>query len=399
MTVKLPYSPSEQYRTKFPDFLLKKMDNFYFNRLRKEWNGEHIFRRAAFKEHSIDLTSNDYLQLFTDAKILASNNKITEGMPAAPLMSASFMYENTPQTTLENRLASFFESESAILCQSGYVANVGLMQALVEDTDIPVYIDMMTHMSVWNGIRLGGGKAVPFLHNDMNSLLKKINEFGSGIIVVDSVYSTDGTIAPLLELAEVAKAKECMLIIDESHSVGTHGPEGKGLAVELGINDVVLFRTTSLAKAFASRAGLILCPQEFKEFFNMTSKPQIFSSALMPFDIDSLNTILNLIQSETGNYRRTKLHRNSKQLKNLLLSFDIDISESESQIIALKTNSENKLISIKKALESEHIFGAPFCSPATSKKRPVLRLTLHSELQADQLEHIAISCKKVYSNL
>lgn len=190
-------------------------------------------------------------------------------------------------------MAIFFKAESAILCQSGYVANLRLIQALIEGTDYPVYIDMMAHMSLWNGIQLGGGKAISFLHNDLEHLEKKIQQFGHGLILVDSIYSTDGCIAPLMELSILAKCNDCQLIVDESHSFGVCGIEGCGMICELGLEDDVLFRTASLAKAFGSRAGLILGKSDFNDFFNITVKPQIFSSALMLSDIVSISTVLN----------------------------------------------------------------------------------------------------------
>jgi len=384
---------------KYPDFLLRKIDHFYGNRVFKEWNGRYIFEGTIPCENSICLTSNDYLRLSTDSHVLNSQVKAINEILQPPLMSASFICGDAPQKRLERRLASFFESESSILCQSGYVANLGLMQTLVEDMDVPVYIDMMAHMSIWNGIRLGGGKAVPFIHNDTSHLVRKITEYGPGIIVVDSVYSTDGSVAPLCDLAEVARSKQCTLIVDESHSFGTHGPNGKGLVTELGINEVVLLRTASLAKAFASRAGLILCPKEFGDFFSVTSKPQIFSSALMPFDIAGLDSVLDLVDSEIGGQKRVKLSQLYTQLKNLLLEAGIDVSESNSQIMALKVNSENKMFLLKETLEKDGIFGAPFFAPATPRKKPVLRFSLHSELAYDDLERIVARCIKAFTVL
>ncbi|MFC5873755.1 CAI-1 autoinducer synthase [Chryseobacterium arachidis] len=399
MKATLPHSLQEDLQTKFPDFLLKKMNDFYANRMGKEWNGKHILRGKIPNENSIDLTSNDYLKFSNDPQVLHSQLTAFGEIHQNPLMSASFIHGNNPHTQLENRLADFFGAESAILCQSGYAANLGLMQALVEDSGVPVYIDMMTHMSVWNGIRLGNGKAISFMHNDMSHLARRINEYGAGIIVVDSVYSSNGSLAPLYELAEIARANNCTLIVDESHSFGTHGRHGKGLIHESGITDLVLFRTASLAKAFGSRAGIILCPDGFRDFFNITSKPQIFSSALMPFDIIGLRAISDLIQSETGDERRSRLHQYSFQLKKLLLEKGIDVTESESQIISLKVNSESKMMFLKEYLENKGIYGAPFCTPATAKKKPLLRFSLHSELPQDMLEYIAVNCQKAFSAL
>ncbi|WP_312395909.1 alpha-hydroxyketone-type quorum-sensing autoinducer synthase [Chryseobacterium sp.] len=399
METQFNHSVITENHRKYPDFIAKKMDDFYVNRLQKEWEGRHIIRGRMPEESSINLTSNDYLRLSTETHVLNCQAEILTQISNMPLMSASFIHGEAPQAKLENRFAKFFEAESAILCQSGYVANLGLMQTLIEDMDIPVYTDSMAHMSIWNGIRLGGGKAVQFAHNDVDHLMQKINALGSGIIVVDAVYSTDGSIAPLPQLAEIARSKNCMLIVDESHSFGTHGPNGKGLVVGLGIQETVLFRTASLAKTFASRAGLILCPHDFADFFNVTSKPQIFSSALMPFDIAGLGGTLDLVDSQKGDERRSKLVNYSTILKDHLQELGIDVSESNSQILGIKAKSENNLLHLKEMLENERIFGAPFCLPATARKRPILRFSLHSELDPNDIQYIASSCRKALTEL
>lgn len=399
MKTQLNYSVNRKNQRKFPDFLAEKMENFYVNRLDKEWEGRNIIHGKVPESSSINLTSNDYLRLSTNAHVLGRQAEMLTQMSEMPLMSASFIHGEAPQAKLERRFASFFESEAAILCQSGYVANLGLMQTLIENLNIPVYVDIMAHMSIWNGIRLGGGKAIQFAHNDVENLVRKIDAFGSGIIVVDSVYSTDGSIAPLAELAEITRSKNCTLIVDESHSFGTHGPNGKGLVADLGIKETVLFRTASLAKTFASRAGLILCPQEFSDFFNVTSRPQIFSSALMPFDIAGLGAVLDIVNSELGNEKRSKLVEYSTKLNDHLQELGIDVSESNSQILAIKTKSENKLLHLKEMLENERIFGAAFCSPATAKKRPLLRFSLHSELNPNEIQYIASCCRNALTKL
>lgn len=385
-----------QGRTK-PEFLKEKLDNFYEKRMGKEWEGRHILRGVSMKSDDINLSSNDYLQLSTHQNVIDAQIDILKEQFSTPLMSASFIHGNAPQSRLERELAVFFKSESAILCQSGYVANLGLIQTLIEGTDCPVYIDMMAHMSLWNGIQLGDGKAVSFLHNDLDHLEKKIEQFGPGLIVVDSVYSTDGSIAPLKELSVLAKLNGCQLIVDESHSFGVCGVDGRGMVCELGIENDVLFRTASLAKAFASRAGLILGKSDFNDFFSVTAKPQIFSSALMPSDIASIDAVLKLVRSGHGESQRKALNENVRLLRELFLSNGIDVSESQSQIMAIKMDSEKKLLILKEELEEQGIFAAPFCSPATARKRPVLRLSLHAGLSEKQLKFVNDKCKSFFS--
>lgn len=383
----------------FPDFLQKKIASFYVNRVGEEWNGKHVLRGLIPDKNALILTSNDYLFLANHDEVILAQVEALRANINVPLMSATFLHGENPQSVTEKRFAGFFDSEEAILCQSGYAANLGLLQTLTESTETPVYVDMMAHMSLWDGARLGNGHVIPFLHNSVEHLENKIRQFGPGILMLDAVYSTNGSICPLVEMVNLAHAAGCIIIVDESHSIGTHGPQGKGLVCELGLTDKVMFRTASLAKAFAGRAGLILCPRYFSDPFGVSSKPHIFSSALTLVDIAGLNMALDLISSAAvGDIRRTKLRWNSLLLKEQLLSLGFDVEESRSQIIALKTNSEWETIKLRDAMESHGVFGSPFCRPATARKRPLLRLSLHSELTMQDLDRIYIACKQISSS-
>ncbi|MFJ2825829.1 aminotransferase class I/II-fold pyridoxal phosphate-dependent enzyme [Streptomyces toxytricini] len=123
------------------------------------------------------------------------------------------------------------------------------------------------------------GRRAPFRHNDTAHLARRIEEYGPGVIAVDSIYSVCGSLAPLGPLCELAEESGCVLVVDEAHSLGTHGPAGAGMVAEAGLAGRVHFRTMSLSKAFAKRAGYITCPDEdFVEYFKMTSYPAVFAS-------------------------------------------------------------------------------------------------------------------------
>lgn len=123
--------------------------------------------------------------------------------------------------------------ESCLLAQSGWAANIGLLQTICAE-GVPVYIDFFAHMSLWEGAKIAGADIHPFMHNNTNHLRKQIARYGKGIILVDSVYSTIGTLAPLETICDIAQTSECALVVDESHSLGTHGPQGAGLVKQLG---------------------------------------------------------------------------------------------------------------------------------------------------------------------
>jgi CAI-1 autoinducer synthase len=191
-------------------------------------------------------------------------------------------------------------------------ANTGLIQVIAGE-GVPVYADMMAHMSLWEGIKCAGAKPVTVFHNEVEHLERQILRHGPGVVVVDSIYSTTGSIAPLREIVEICEAQGCILVADESHSLGTHGPNGEGLVVELGLAERVHFRTASLAKAFAGRAGFVTCSRRFADYFKSESNPAIFSSTLLPHDIHGLAATLGVIRQE--GWRRERLRANAAYLR------------------------------------------------------------------------------------
>lgn len=289
-------------------------------------------------------------------------------------------------------MASYVGYDKAILCQSGWAANVGLMQVIAgQDTNI--YIDFFAHMSLWEGIKSSGAKAFPFRHNNTRSLEKIIKKNGKGIIVVDSVYSTTGDICPLKDIADLATRYGCVLVVDESHSLGTHGPNGSGLVADLGISEQVHFITASLAKTFAARAGIVLCSKSVADWFPYVSYPAIFSSALLPYEIAGLTATLEVIKN--SNQRREQLKVKSKYLRDGLRDLGITIS-SESQIVSLEGGREEITERIRDELESRNIFGSVFCSPATPKHRSLVRFSINSEASIRELNQILSACEEFY---
>ena len=251
-------------------------------------------------------------------------------------------------------------------------------------------------MSLWEGIRSAGAPGVMFHHNDPEHLERQILRHGPGVILVDTVYSTNGSVCPLRDIADIAAARGCVLIADESHSLGTHGPNGEGLVVELGLADRVHFRTASLAKAFAARAGFIACAAHFSEYFKFESRPAIFSSTLLPQEVAGLAATLEVIRTE--GWRREKLYANSAYLRAGLEGLGYNLNGSRSQIISLESGTEQQTIVLRDALEARGVFGSVFCAPATPKNRSMVRLSLHCDLGRDELDRVLGACGDIRSN-
>lgn len=373
-----------------PAFLRERVDAFYEQRVKNSWNGGHICRGRVPEAGDIVMISNDYLSLANHSHILRTQADAMLDSGIGLLMSGIFLNGANPQAALEKRFADFLQADGVVLCQSGWCANTGLIQSIANER-VPVYIDLNAHMSLWEGIRSAGAPARPFRHNDADHLENLVRRYGSGVIVVDSIYSTSGSICPLEEIAGIGERHDCVVVVDESHSLGTHGARGEGLVASLGLSGKVHFRTASLAKAFAARAGLITCGKDFPDYFRTTSSPAIFSSTLLPHEVHGLGATLDVIQEES--WRRTKLHHNADVLRNGLLDLGYNVTDSQSQILGLEAGPEPQTLILRDALEKRGVFGAVFAAPATSTNRSLVRLSVNASLTEKQLTHILNACR------
>lgn len=385
--------PVKNYcNAELPDYVRLRVDKYYRERVQNTWHGGHVMHGRIPDLSALMLTSNDYLSI---ARHMSISRAMTESLQHdgnGVLMSGIFLHGPCPQLELEQRIAHFMHAESGVLCQSGYTANTGLMQCIAND-QTPVYGDMMAHMSLWEGIRSTGAKAIPFHHNDVENLERQVLRNGPGIVVVDSVYSTTGNIAPLKDIADICDAQKCVFVVDESHSLGTHGLNGEGLVVEMGLADRVHFRTASLAKAFVGRAGYIACSERFNEYFKSESFPAIFSSTLLPHDVAGLSATLTLIQQD--GWRRHRLHENAAMVRQELKSLGYNLNGSDSQIVSLEAGAEQQTIILRDALESRGVFGSPFVAPATPKNRSLIRFSIHAGLSDAEIERIICTCRDI----
>jgi CAI-1 autoinducer synthase len=375
-----------------PEFLAVRVERYYRERVRNTWGGRHILHGRQPDRNALHLGSCDYLSLARHPRILAAMADTLARDGNGMLMSGIFLHGESPQLEFETDLACFMQAEAGVLCQSGFCANTGLIQSIASD-EVPVYADLLAHMSLWEGIRSAGAPGVMFHHNDPEHLERQILRHGPGVIVVDTVYSTNGSVCPLGDIADIAAARGCVLVADESHSLGTHGPNGEGLVVELGLADRVHFRTASLAKAFASRAGFIACAAPFSEYFKFESLPAIFSSTLLPHEVAGLAATLDVIRTE--GWRREKLRENSTYFREGLEGLGYNLNGSRSQIISLESGTEQQTILLRDALEERGIFGSVFCAPATPKNRSMVRFSLHCNLTRDELNRVLRACAEI----
>jgi CAI-1 autoinducer synthase len=356
------------------------------------WSGRSLLHGREAGREAVRLNGNDYLSLTGHPEVVRAQTQAIKADAEFVIQSGVFLLDAHPARRLELKLARFLGKEDGLVCQSGYAANLGLLQSIADEKTI-IYMDSLAHTSLWEGARRAGACAHPFRHNDPQHLDRLIERHGPGLVVVDSVYSTTGAVCPLADVVAVAESRNCMILVDESHSLGTHGPEGAGLCAALGLSDRVHFITASLAKAFAGRAGFLTVPAAMRNYVLSTSYPNMFSSCLLPHEIAALDATLDVIRRSDA--ERLHLHAHTRTLREALVNLGYPIHQGSEQIIALEAGTEPATMVLRDLLEERNVFGAVFCAPATSRNRTMVRLTLHAALTDAELDHVTSVAREI----
>ena len=376
-----------------PEFLFDRVECYYRERLEASWKGRHPMKGMSPGPSAIKLRSNDYLCLAGDRRVIEAEVRALQAGGHGDSVSRTFVHhEADGLNAFEQRVARLMGAEAAVLANSGYCANVGLIQAICRP-DTPVFLDMKAHLSLWEGVKSAGATPTPFRHNDAEHLERLINKVGPGVIVIDALYSIDGNFAALEDFVAVAERRGCVLVVDETHSFGTHGPGGAGLVAARGLSDRVHFRTVGLSKAVASRGGLVACSQRNAEFLRYESLPVIFSTQVLAHEVAGYNAALDIFASEP--WRQRLLHSNHHYLTQGLDDLGYNVDLSKSQIIALEAGEILETIKLRDALERRGIFGAIFLPPATPSKRCIIRFTVNCGLTRAELDRVLAVCAEI----
>ncbi|MGB0836941.1 MAG: aminotransferase class I/II-fold pyridoxal phosphate-dependent enzyme [Flavobacteriaceae bacterium] len=236
----------------------------------------------------VDFLTNDYLGLHShfDSDLFSCFE------PQSPEIGATgsrlISGHHNVHDDLEVYLADFYRAPQALLYTSGYTANIGLFQCLTTKDDL-VFYDQLSHASIREGLRLGLGKSMKFMHNNLVDLEQKLarkSQDTKGLIyvVVESVYSMDGDVAPLSGLVDLCSRYGAHLIVDEAHGVGVFDPEGRGLVCSLGLEDKVYARVVTFGKAIACHGAAILGTETLKSYLINFSRSFIYTTGISIHD-------------------------------------------------------------------------------------------------------------------
>ncbi|OCH97470.1 hypothetical protein A8135_03065 [Legionella jamestowniensis] len=377
---------------------LKASFDHYRNTRTKEKKGvfHYLLTQPAPSENTILLNHNDYLGLASHPNVLEAQINSLSNEKITIMMSGVFLSAGSYQFDIEQQLANYLGKAKACIFQSGLCANVSVTETIT-NVDTPVYIDQRAHASFWFGLRFARAKIIPFRHNDLDDLEKKILKYGAGPIFVDSVYSAHGTIAPLVQIVRIKKAHHCFLVVDESHSLGLFGNKGSGLVAQLNLTSEVDCITASLSKTFCTRAGLVCGSEDFILFMKEQSTSMIFSSAVPNYDIARIEAMMQILTAEEGDALRARLFLLSATLRQYLIEekYKLYTKDNCSPIVSIFCGEEEDCRCLRLAFDSKHIYLSPFFQPATPPKETLLRMTVNSSISALQLEYIAEAVRNI----
>lgn len=342
-----------------------------------------------------NFSSNDYLGLSLHPKLKEAGQKAIAdfgvGAGASRLMSGdSALFHR-----LEEKIAVFKNKEAALVFNSGYQANIGIISALYQKGDC-IFSDRLNHASILDGITFSQARFFRFQHNDaghLRQLLEKERlKFKNALIVTESVFSMDGDKAPLKELVSLKEEFNCRIMVDEAHATGIFGEHGTGVVEEEDLAEKVDLIMGTFSKALASFGAYVAAPREIIDYLVNTCRSFIYSTALPPAVIAVNLAGLDLIEAES--WRRKTLLENAAYFRQELVKRDFQVRGS-SQIIPLIVGSNTAAVKFSQALQQKGYFVLPIRPPTVPKGEARLRFSLTVNHSREILQKLVDDISKV----
>ncbi len=356
----------------FPSNLIDKLDARHLN---------NSLRSLPNQKGLIDFASNDYLGFSSDGVIYdqvmeeMKSHDPNIGSTGSRLLSGNFEFHEA----LELQLAEFFQAEAALLFNSGYDANIGLLSTVPQRGD-RVFYDEFSHASIRDGIRLSNAKTFSFKHNDLRDLRNKIertNAEGEVYVIVESVYSMDGDSAPLKELADLSDEFGLQLIVDEAHATGVYGSGGQGMVIEQQLESFVFARIHTFGKAVGCHGASVVGSQKLIQYLINFARSFIYTTAMPLYGVLTLKyAILALAETK----KRELLERNISFFREITTELKLDkiFIKSTSPIQSLVIASPKRVKDISMKLRAHNFDAKSILSPTVPLGKERIRFCIHS---------------------
>jgi 8-amino-7-oxononanoate synthase len=343
------------------DFLEKKLD---------ERRQNDSLRTLRWIDGAIDFCSNDYLGIVTNSRLQTPDSRLSPGSTGSRLLSGNYpLIEEA-----EKMLAGFHAAETALIFNSGYDANIGLLSSVPQKGDTILY-DQLSHASIRDGIRLSFANHFSFAHNDLADLEKKMQHVtGTVFIVTESVFSMDGDFCPLEHMTVLAKKYRAHLIIDEAHATGVIGEKGEGLVQQLHLAHEIFARVHTFGKACGCHGAVVLGSQTLKDYLVNFARSFVFSTALPEHAVAMVMEAYD--QFPIMMAERAHLQELIQQFQEAELPFEKMVSHTPIQAVVVPGNTAAKNLASR--LQENGIDVRPILYPTVPKGKERLRIVLHA---------------------
>jgi 8-amino-7-oxononanoate synthase len=324
----------------------------------------------------IDLSTNSYLALHENTAVASEAARLAAGSLHGNLASRLVSETSPLAAALEAELASWKKTETALLFNSGYAANTGILQALCR-RDTEVFCDRLNHASIIDGIGLSGCKLKRYRHNDMADLQKQLSASGARekLIVTDTIFSMDGDRSPLADICELARRHACGVMVDEAHATGVLGPSAGGLAEELGLDAQIDIRMGTLSKAVAGVGGFFAGSALLRDYFVNYCRSLIYSTGLphaaLAFDLASVRHI------RKNAHLGRELLAKAARFRERLIRAGFDTLRSTTQIVPCIASSGAEALDLSGFLRERNIVAPAIRPPTVPRDGSRLRFSVH----------------------
>jgi len=351
-------------------------------------------KRKLVSPHGIDLSSNDYLGLAGDERL---KNAMIEGVRREGVGSTGSRLlrgERDCFREVEKQFANWKNTRSALYFNSGYQANIGILQTFLEEPDV-VFSDEFNHASLIDGMRLTRARKVIYRHLDTENLQKLLRETecrGHKFLVTESLFSMDGDVAPLYKYAEICRETSTNLIVDEAHAVGIYGKNGSGLIEEFGIEKDVFLSVNTVGKALGVSGAFAAGSRLAIEYLIQRARSFIFSTAPVPAVADALKAAIEIAENEPE--RRKTLLYLSKFFCEKLRENDISNPLFNTQIIPIIIGESEKAVKIAANLQAKGFDVRAIRPPTVPENTSRLRVSLNTNLTEKILAEFVLALKE-----
>ncbi len=332
----------------------------------------------------LNLSSNDYLGLSIDPRLISAAGAAAArwgvGAGASRLVTGHLSLHRE----VEERLAAFKGTEAAVIFSTGYMANLGVISALVGPGDT-VFCDRLNHASIYDGIKLSGATLARFPHRDLDRLENLLHQAGAGrrLIITDSVFSVDGDLAPLQGLVDLKDRYDAALMVDEAHATGVLGPGGAGLAEALGLAPRVDIHMGTFSKALGSLGGYVAGDRRLIDYLHNRARSFIYSTALPPPVLGSIGAALSIVREEPES--RNYLLAEARAFREALIRAGFDCLGSATQIVPVLVGDNARTLEFAVGLREHGLMAVAFRPPTVTPGRARVRFSLSAAHSREDL--------------